>query len=157
MDLICHGVTPPKIFEKYIEGIEKKVGEIKEYKFRTKQIGWRGNNIEIVLKNGKTLLNDKKTISYSKLYASGKHMREVCYSCPYASVFRVGDFTLGDFWGIEHTKSAFNDNKGCSLVFVSTEKAKKIMKYVSNNALFEERDMPDVIQHNLVHPTKKTF
>ena len=36
---------------------------------------------------------------------------------------RVGDFTLGDFWGAEGLNLSFSIDGGCSLVLVNTPKA----------------------------------
>ena len=49
--------------------------------------------------------------------------RDSCYTCQYTNLNRVGDFTLGDFWGAEGLNLPFSVNNGCSLVLVNNEKA----------------------------------
>lgn len=156
IDILCHGVGSPAYFSSYYKRMEFKYkSEIERFIFRSKNIGWRGNNVEIIFKNGLSIKNCKDTNKYTELYGKGFLMMEACYNCPYSTVFRVGDFSIGDCWGIEKTTSLFNDNKGCSLVFVNTEKAKTIFKKNENEMYIENAKMQDSLQHNLLAPTKK--
>ena len=155
VDIICHGVPSLKYFLDYISFIERKYGNIKNIRFRSKNLGWRGNNLEIALKDGKTLSGVKDTKKYTNLYGGGYLMRDNCFSCPYTSVFRIGDFSIGDCWGIENTDSHLNDNKGCSLVFVNCKKAESIFNFVKKNLIYESREIPEILQPNLLSPTKK--
>lgn len=44
VDIVCHGVPNEQIFNDYIHYIEKKIGgEIREFKFRDKSLGWGYN------------------------------------------------------------------------------------------------------------------
>ena len=60
---------------------------------------------------------------YYYYYLSCATYRESCYQCSYANMNRVGDFTLGDFWGAEGLNLSFSIDGGCSLVLVNTPKA----------------------------------
>lgn len=40
IDLICHGVPSPNVWNDYLEYIEKKYGKIKRVYFRDKRLGW---------------------------------------------------------------------------------------------------------------------
>ena len=61
----------------------------------------------------------------------GDCYRESCYQCAYANTSRMGDLTVGDFWGIAKSHPNFNSPKGVSSVFVNTEKGQKLFE---NNA-----------------------
>ena len=37
---------------------------------------------------------------YGRAFGRALFLRPSCYRCPYASITRPGDFTLGDFWGL---------------------------------------------------------
>lgn len=37
--------------------------------------------------------------AYIHFFSKSYTYRENCYSCPFASEERVGDLTVGDFWG----------------------------------------------------------
>ena len=48
------------------------------------------------------------------------HNVGTCYRCPYASMTRVGDLTLGDFWGLRPDELPDQQEKGISLLLVNT-------------------------------------
>ena len=94
----------------------------------------------------------------------GDCYRESCYQCAYANTSRVGDLTVGDFWGIAKSHPDFNSPKGVSSVFVNTEKGQKLFEMMRPLAEVEEATLEEgmVKQHNLVQPsgrpkTRDTF
>lgn len=128
VDIVCHGVASQAYFDKYIDFFEKKENaECLDYSFRSKKnAGWSVAGIA-TLKNSKGKVFDKKQYYFSSYYyhyyLSCSIYRESCYSCEYANLNRVGDFTLGDFWGAEGLDIPFDVEKGCSLVLLNSEKA----------------------------------
>ena len=82
----------------------------------------------------------------------GDCYRESCYQCAYANMSRVGDLTVGDFWGIAKSHPNFNSPKGVSSVFVNTEKGQKLFEMMRVLAEVEEATLEEgvVKQHNLV-------
>lgn len=157
MDLICHGVPSPKFFEKYLEYQSKKLKEnIIYYNFRSKEK--RGWGTQYLTKTKtktktKTLALDK----YGKHFMAGDCYRESCYQCQYANINRVGDITIGDFWGIAKSHPEFYSEKGISSVFVSTNKGKKLFEQMKEFCEVQEATVEEGIvkQGNLVHPTNK--
>lgn len=143
VDIICHGVPNVKFFQDYISILMKKWnGKIVDFKFRDKTNGW-GLNAKVVYKDK----NNKERIkripsgssSYFDMFLKSETYRENCYSCPYAVSERVGDITLGDYWGIqkEHPElmvdagGKYSDANGISCVLINNEKGKKILKLLS--------------------------
>ena len=128
VDLVCHGVSSQTYFDKYIEFLEKEEGAVcTNYNFRSKKnAGWSVAGIaSFKTDSGKTF--DKKQYYFSNYYyyyyLACSIYRESCYSCEYANLNRVGDFTLGDFWGAEGLNIPFNVEKGCSLVLLNNKVA----------------------------------
>ncbi len=133
-DLICHGVPSPEVWKKYIEYIEKKFGKkIKFFSFRNKDIAWRSYSGRITFSDDSVLSNTDLSNAYIELFRYDLTLRECCTSCPFTSLSRVGDITLGDFWGIENVLPEIDDNKGISAVFVNTEKGAKLFEAVKGN------------------------
>jgi hypothetical protein len=64
-------------------------------------------------------------------YLCGDNYRESCYCCKYAKSTREGDFTLGDYWGIQKYHPEMNTKDGVGLVLVNTEKAKRVFSEIS--------------------------
>lgn len=157
IDLICHGVPSPKLFEKYLEYQSDKLKEkIVSYNFRSKDK--RGWGTQYLLKTKtktktKTLALDK----YGKHFLDGDCYRECCYQCPYANTNRVGDITVGDFWGINKCHPEFFSSKGVSSVFVNTEKGNLLFSEMKNEAISLVSTLEEglIKQGNLKRPTKR--
>ena len=155
VDLICHGVPSPKFFKKYLEYQTKQLGEpVTYYNFRSKnRRGWGTQYLLKTLTRMKTqpLLLDK----YGKHFMDGDCYRESCYQCTYANINRVGDLTVGDFWGIAKSHPDFNSPKGVSSVFVNTEKGKRLFEKMKPFAEIEEATLEESIvkQGNLIEPS----
>ncbi len=156
VDIVCHGVSSPLFFKNFINRLKKKHGPIVSFRFRSKSVGWRGNNVEVSFADGKKLINTHEVVRYSLLYSKRLLMRDSCFQCPYASPFRTGDLTIGDCWGLERDlNTELNDNKGCSLVIVNSEKGERTFNVIKNRLKIEERDLPSVLQPNLYKSTER--
>ena len=155
VDLICHGVPSPKFFKKYLEYQSKQIeGKVIYFNFRSKDK--RGWGTQYLLKTEKK--TETKPLSldrYGKHFMEGDCYRESCYQCAYANMNRVGDLTVGDFWGIAKSHPNFNSPKGVSSVFVNTEKGQKLFEMMRPLAEVEEATLEEgmVKQGNLVSPS----
>ena len=162
VDLICHGVPSPKVFKDYIHYIENAINEpVKEVKFRCKKSSWIFFNMGInphVEKNGSTkysYIGNYYSDPYIRAFLRDNILRPNCYQCQYTSLKRVGDFTIGDWWGYKATteKDKDFDRKGVSLLFCNTEKAVAVSLRL--NMYLKERTKKEALHTNL--PLKKPF
>lgn len=152
-DVVCHGVPSPKIWQDYISFLEKEYqSRVIGFRFRDKRIGWRGYNIRVEFED-KIIGNESATLSYAILFLQDVMQRPSCYYCPYNSICRTGDITIGDFWGVEKVMPDYSDNKGISMVFLNTEKGIKIFDLIKHSITIEECDMSNLTQMNLYAPT----
>ena len=141
VDIICHGVPSRKLFRKYLEWLGKKYrGKIIYYGFRDKDVGgWSCG--------GKAKTKTKtKTIAGScdPYYASflrGETYRESCYTCPFANTQRIGDITLGDFWGVERFYPEIDRTKGVSCVIVNSCKGQAFFDSVKEILVRDKRSL----------------
>ena len=127
-DLVCHGTTSPRLFSLYLTWLQQKIradSPINDYIFRSKHYGWALNYSYSYSRKGKThaVYGEANDDPYYAAFLSGQHYRKCCYECHFASANRPGDFTIGDYWGIEHQHPAFNDPRGVSVLLMNTEKA----------------------------------
>lgn len=129
VDLLCFGVPSPGLFGSYIKWLENKYKcKIKKYTFRKCYWGllYR-SEIEDVNSNKKLLSpNDPYMLGFLKR----KTHRKCCYNCKYNSEYRVGDITLGDYWGIEKISPKLLDGNGISRIFINTIKGEEIFNIV---------------------------
>lgn len=154
IDLICHGVPSRKLFNDYLtycESLRHKT--IVDFIFRDNREGW--NNIfksTIIYSDGTEEYNSALSNLWNRIFFSEFATRPSCNNCKFSTINRVGDITLGDFWGIKD-KDCFIVKNGISLVLCNTNKGAEIiakgeLKYIS--AMTNEREHP-----NLYHPTNE--
>ena len=157
-DLVCHGVPAPGVWQSYLSFLNKKYeSKLVKFSFRNKKNGWKGYHIKAEFENG-TIINDSEiTQTYIKLFNRDLILRPSCYKCPYASLNRVGDLTIADFWDIEEIDYSFLDDIGVSMVFVNSDTGKKIFKEILEDPQVIVRAYPTNLlkQHNLYNPTQK--
>ena len=135
IDIICHGVPSPKIWNKYLDFREKKDKEKPGViSFRNKDNGWNKFNIVFKYKNKKYIMDHNKDI-YMQSFLLNSCLRNSCYNCKSKGDSRSSDFTLGDFWGIDNIDSKMNDDKGVSLLIINTDKGKEYFDKISNDII----------------------
>lgn len=162
IDLICHGVPSPKLFEEYIWYISKGNKKVVNYHFRTKdgKLGWGYGSKSfyptIEWSNGKKEVDSVRSLSWMRLFFSNNCLRPHCYHCSYASLGRAADFTIADYWGLMDAHAEFFTNKGVSLVFCNSTKAELVKNEMTNivcvSSTFEKAAKK---QGNLSAPSKK--
>lgn len=143
VDVVCHGVPSPKVWQMYLDEITRKGGknsvlfqpisekqEIKSINFRSKSTGWKKYSFALTL-SGATADGEKNTVLLSSIFTENPYMnaflsnlnlRPSCYACPTKSGKSGSDITIADFWGIEEVLPEFDDDKGISLILPYTEK-----------------------------------
>jgi len=130
VDLICHGVPSPELFAKYIEWLGKKMkGKIIELNCRSKELGGWGYDFKTKTKTKYTNLH---LDPYFSAIFRNETLRECCYSCKYACGRRVGDITIGDYWGIKRIHPEFYSNCGISAILVNTLNGRNLWERVGN-------------------------
>lgn len=155
VDIICHGVPSPKVFDDYKSWIEKLIKEkITSIKFRCKKSSWIFFNIGI----NPNIEQDNINYSYTGSYYADPYIRAFlrdnilrpnCYHCQYTSIDRVSDFTIADWWGYKG-KTAYDkdfDRKGVSLIMCNTEKAVNMVKLLDMR--LDERTPEEALRTNL--------
>ncbi len=83
---------------------------------------------------------------YYSYFLAGETYRKSCYTCKYAQLSRVGDFTLGDLWGAEGLKLPFVVSDGCSLMLINSNKAAAILKDLQIS--YKEISLTDAVKYN---------
>lgn len=153
MDLVCHGVPSPGIWEDYLCYLEKKEKmPLTAVNFRDKGLkGWRYHIESFQFAHTR--------ISYECLYTDMfyKHimLRKSCHNCPYTNTARPSDITAGDFWGIECSSASVmgEDNKGCSLMLINTEKGKVWFAEIKDRLQTIQTGLHECLQPNLCNPS----
>ena len=156
MEVICHGVPSPKLFQRYIRWTEKRLkGKLLFFDFRDKSYGW---GLDYMTKT-KTKTKTKTCVldPYYIYFLHCKTYRECCYHCKYCTPSRVSDFTIGDYWGLEHEHPEFYSSKGVSCVLVNTEKGQSLWEAIKEEFEYIDSNFDRVarLNHNLRTPSPR--
>lgn len=148
VDFICHGVSSPNVFEKYMS--ERKIGheKINQISFRDKTEGWNCFSMAMTTENGQVYRENMHKDSYLQSFLKNMNLRLSCFNCAFRTVDRVSDVTLGDFWECENIWSDWKDDKGYSLVFIQSEKGKMFFDIIQEAIVSKEADIEKVLTYN---------
>lgn len=127
MDLACHGVPSPGLWEKYVAALEARYGSrIKEVCFRDKSKSWRHYAF--------TFKTSDKEVSvphmqdpYMALFLQDMTLRPSCYVCPAKGGRSGSDLTLADLWNVAEVAPELDDDRGASLAVVNTVKGQQAL------------------------------
>ena len=163
VDILCHGVPSGKLFHQYL-GEKKGDGIIQSVDFRNKDHGWRADVIQINFKNKSPYIRSWRTEDeFETAFQENLCLRESCESCEFCDFPRVGDISIGDFWGISKLIN-IDVSKGISLVMLNNEKGEKFFDQLKESfAFLEEMDISTKDIDNRIHkiyphhPNKELF
>lgn len=151
VDIICHGAPSPRIWKDYAGFIESKYhGEINYLTFKDKRKGWENPTAFANINEEEILL-----CPYTRMFYKSIILRPSCYKCPYTTLDRNTDVTIGDFWGINKVLPKFYDTLGVSLVLIHTEKGAGLFEQSIQYMDYVQCSEEDCLQPNLIHPTER--
>lgn len=150
VDIVCHGVPSPLIWEKYLEWqAQKNNSKVATVNFRNKQeFGWR-EHFETLNMRNETIVHSKV---FTTLFYSHNILRPSCYRCPYKKTVHPGDITIADYWGIESAAPEFDDNKGVSLVLVNNDRGQIAFEKAKGLVKWKQTRLKDSMQTALIKP-----
>lgn len=154
IDIICHGVPPQQLLIDYLSK-NFDISEIKQLSFRDKK-GFDLYGVYGVY--GTPIYKPLRNNLYMMGFMKGLYYREACYTCSFAHKERVGDITLGDFWGLKKTISPTDrKSSGTSVVLVNTKRGEVLLNRINSALKIEERPLDEAVAGNgqLRHPSKK--
>ncbi len=104
VDLICHGVPGERFFSDYIAFLRNRLkATITNFAFRVKQPGKisyteRIDYIPFGQKDIRQKFIPLQESAYYRLFLSEQSYRQACYSCPFATIDKPADITMGDYF-----------------------------------------------------------
>ena len=165
VDVLCHGVPTPKLWEKYIrQHMQQQSSCLKAVSFREKNLGWKKFSMKLVFENQSVYTRPFTQDDFMKLFLKNICLRPSCYDCRFKGINRESDLTIGDFWGIENVLPDMDDDQGTSVVLVQSEKGQQIFKELSKKMRTKEIDVEIALpitaesRHSVAeHPKRKVF
>ncbi|MDR3078548.1 MAG: Coenzyme F420 hydrogenase/dehydrogenase, beta subunit C-terminal domain [Rickettsiales bacterium] len=136
IDVFCHGVPSPKVWEKYIREITN-AGEIKSVNFRDKSstyaeggippvsAGWKDYFLTLRGREIKVLSQHHRENIFMCGFLQNLYLRKSCATCPFTKTPRTSDISLGDFWGYGCVDRKRDTGKGMSAVLLNSPKGER--------------------------------
>ncbi len=146
-EVVCHGIPSYLAYEKYLaeKGARFK-SPVCGINFRDKSLGWRDNAICEYFEDGRKDISYSNTHPLHSLYLKGINMKEHCASCRYATLPRIADVTLADFWQYDGGLWEKNSNKGISLIAVNSEKGSQLLKGIEASIYLEKAEQKTALE-----------
>ena len=164
VDLLCHCVPSPRIFKDYINYIQNRYKKkISKINMKDKTLGWNSfQTPRIYFEDGTSIFNIEDTKLWETIFYSHIAVRPSCYSCRFSNLNRVGDFTIGDYWGVEKFHPEFCVPNGASILLINSRKGQEAFRSFSNYLKYEITDPIKGLPSSLVyavspHPKRSQF
>ena len=124
VEIICHGTPSPAVFEKYKQELVRQFSALPvEISFKDKRISWYQPSFVVQFSNNKQFIIPSYGGPWGQLLLNGLALRPSCHQCVAKDGCSQADITIGDFWGIQSILPKLSDAKGCSVVFLHTQKS----------------------------------
>ena len=163
VDILCHGVPSPKLWKHYLAEQERSHGAaVRRTFFRQKNFGWKTYVLSLEFSNDNAYVLIFKEDPYMQMFLRNICLRPSCHDCKFKASYSQADITLGDAWGIEKYMPEMDDDKGCSLILIHTEKGQKLLQEIQENLIIAEADLskiqqPMISQSAAPHPHRERF
>lgn len=150
IDLICHGVGSPKVFEACTRAISKQAGkQLISYSFRAKRRIYETDHLALLSfgSDNQYVIQDQ----YIQLFLKQTCLRPSCgQNCKYRGRDkRPGDFTIADFKGLA---TVFPDLLGAkrnySTIVANSEKALSLIPRLNKRMEMRPVSIDDIIRFN---------
>lgn len=145
IDILCAGVPSQLLWNKYCKwkfGTQK----VTSANFRSKELGWRISTIKFYSGNEEILVQPNYKNEFFLGFNSALFYNDACYKCRLNTTPRLGDITIGDFWGAP--KDLDNKN-GVSIILSNTSNGINIINSIRNKEIFiREIEFKDAIAGN---------
>lgn len=127
IDLICHGVPSPGLWNKYLKWIsDKEKSKITYVSFRDKYFGYAGSTMAIGFENGKTKYQSQSIQFFKYTFFQNLNNRPSCFNCKFKTINRNADITLYDCWHINKFNKDMDDDCGTTMTLLHTEKGENL-------------------------------
>lgn len=157
-DVVCHGVPSRKVWKTYRKEKEEREGKIiKDLVFRDKSAGWSHNQYKITYQDGSVEKEASTQQLFHAGYLQGLFYRPSCGVCRFASLPRVADVTLADYWQYQGGFRQPGTDLGVSLITINSNKGQRLLddstKYLDIE-LTEQKKALASCRHLDEHPSE---
>lgn len=136
-EILCHSVPSPKVYRKYLAYLEeKKKTKLTKLVFREKTE--THPKMVFTFKKGAPIRAKYWKNNYFRAFSNDYISRTSCSRCAFNYQKRVGDLTIGDFWGVSKVYPEIVDKKGMSFILMNNEKGENVIRQVEDSFMMKE-------------------
>ena len=156
VDLLCHCIPSPLLFRDYVKYVQDKYKKtIVNINMKDKTLGWdKFQTPRIYFNDGSSIFNIADTKLWANIFYSHIAVRPSCYNCRFSNLNRVGDITIGDYWGVEKFHPDYNVPQGASIVLLNNKKGQDAFAGFSKSLAYEKTDPIKALPSSLVYSVK---
>lgn len=150
VDLLCHGIPSPFVWEKYRQEVSKgNTSGIESVNFRSKLLEWREYSLQITFVDRKNYFKSVEKDPYLRSFLANLILRPSCYRCQYRHGNRKSDITLSDFWGVPAVLPDRDNKDGVSHVMIQSEKGLELFTRIASESFeFGQVDALSALRYN---------
>ena len=144
VDILCHGAPSRLLLQAYIREHEKQnKKEISRIQFRDKSGNWQQYHIRKHFTDRSSISHMNGEDMFMRFFVGDFALNKACYNCPHARFPRVGDISLGDFWGNLYTLHPdWPIKDGISSILGNTQKGNRRLKDLQSAEQIILRSVP---------------
>lgn len=152
VDVVCHGVPSPLIWNKYLEYQNVFNDKPDNIRFRDKFFGYKYSTMSIIRK-GKTEYHAGSQLDpMLRAFFSDICDRPACYECQFKKRYRVSDITVWDCFSVYNFDKKMDDDKGTTRVLCHNNKGIDVIREAEKYAVCKE-----IPAEHLVKGVKEMF
>lgn len=141
VSFICGGVPSVKFLK---SNLTKYLGSTVKLRFRN----GADYGFWLTQKNDSIIHICRDDSRYFRGFDKRITLRKSCYNCQYARNERIGDLTIGDFWGLKYGQFSTGITDGVSIIICSTEKGQTLINDSKSILNIEEHDLCEALEMN---------
>ena len=143
VDILCSNAPSAMFFKKYIEDTYGPDLASYEFRYKSDDVKWDCFHTKATLAQGEQILhNGPSDDNYQRVFHNHVMCPYHCENCRYQSFPRMGDLTIGDFWGISRFEKDIDVSKGVSLVLCNNDKGQKYLDSLDESSYSRKKEVP---------------
>ena len=138
VDVVCHGIPSPLIWNKYLEYQKVDVCRVDNIRFRDKFYGYKYSTMSMIREEKNIYHAGSQMDPMLRAFFTDICDRPSCYSCPFKKRYRVSDLTIWDCFSVYDFDKKMDDDKGTTRVLCHTKKGAQLIQNIEGLVRYKE-------------------
>lgn len=144
IDVLCHGVPSPKVWEKYVGDVQSN-SHLRNINFRDKKHGWKQYSVTMKYEDDLIYSQSYWENPYMRMFLKNICLRPSCHACKYKEMDRPSDITIGDAWGIDSYMPEMDDDNGTSVVITHSHRGSEMLEAIEEKMVVRKAELDQIL------------